>query len=199
MSLSELSEGDFIGKERRNSVRARTLLPCQIETISREQISEIESNILDQAVLDAEHATMITDWTSRTEELPKELVLVLSEMRAMRQQLTDMQRTVEITNRAAIAPRWLTINDKGLWVPRIEEDDDFSEGSLIKVQMQIPSLSSPQVLAIGEVIRVREGARPGVAIEFRAISAIHSKAIIEYALKRERQIARSKLFASVNL
>ncbi len=199
MSLSELSEGDFIGKERRNSVRARTMLPCLIEKISSEQISEIESNILDMAVLDAEHATMVTDWTSRTEELPKELVLVLSEMRAMRQQITDMQRTVELTNKAAFPSRWLTINDRGLWVPRIDEDEVFAQNDLVKVQMQIPSLSSPQVLAIGEVLRVRESERPGVAIEFRAISAIHSKAIIEYALKRERQIARSKLFASVNL
>ena len=200
MSLSELSEGEFIGKERRNSVRARTLIPCLIEKIERDQISEVESAILDMAVMDSEHAAMVTDWTSRTEELPKELVFILSEMRALRQQITEMQRIVEIGNRTSLTPRWVTINDKGLWVPRVEEDEAYAEGDLLKVQLQIPSLSSPQVLAVGEVIRVRESdSRPGMAIEFRAISAIHSRAITEYALKRERQLARSKLFSSINI
>ncbi len=200
MSLSELSEGDFIGKERRNSVRARTRIPCQIEKISHEQISEIESEILDIAVVDAEHATMVSDWASHTGELPREVVFVLSEMRAMRQQMTDLQRAVDLSNKNSLAPRWVTVNDKGLWLPCIEGEEEYVVGDLVKVQLQLPLLSSPHVLAIGEIIRVRESeTRPGFALEFRAISSIHAEAIMEYALKRERQIARSKLFASVNL
>ena len=200
MSLSELSEGDFIGKERRNSVRARTLLPCRVEKIAREEISGIESRILDLAVLDGEHAAMASDWTSRAEELPKELVLVLTEIRALRQQLTETQRVVERSNKRNLERRWVTINDRGLWVPSTEEDQALELEDIVKIELQIPSLSSPNVLAIGEVVRVRDSEqRPGFAVEFRAISSIHSRAITEYALKRERQLARSKMFASVNL
>ena len=199
--LSEVSEGEYEGRERRNSVRARAMLPCQVERIEREDIPELESYILDTAVLDAEHAHLNSgDWAERADELSREMIFVLTEIRALRQQLTDIQRAVELSSRQALTPRWVVINDRGLWLPQVAPEEDIEEGCFVKVQLQIPSLASPQILALGEVIRVRErGASRGIAIEFRSISSIHSKAIIRYALRRERQLARSKLFSSVNL
>lgn len=199
MSLNEMSESEYGSKDRRSSIRVRAMLPCLIEKIDREDILELESHILDAAVLDSEMANIgAADWSERADELSKEMVFVLNEIRALRQQLTDIQRTVQVTSRQALSPRWLVINDRGFWLPG--EEADLEQGDFVKVQLQIPSLESPNVLALGEVIRVRtEGRKPGVAIEFRSISSIHSKAIIRYALRRERQLARSKLFSSINL
>ena len=198
MSLSELSESEFDGRDRRSSVRARTLLPCAVEKIRREHVAELESAILDMAVLDHEHATLAPDWAEHAESLPRELTYVLSEMRALRQQVVELQRQIGQNAQQAIPTRWVVLNDRGLWLPRHEDDEHLIEGDLVKVQLLIPSMSSPKILALGEVIRVRTtGPKPGLALEFRAISSIHSNAIIQYALRRERQIARSKLFEGV--
>ena len=200
MSLSEVSESEYVGKDRRSSVRARSMFPCSIDKVAPEDIPEIESYILDSAVLDAEHAMLDSDWSERTEDIPRDVVFVLSEIRALRQQLTDIRRSVDSQSRDALVPRWVVINDRGLWLPMIDADAGIQEGDFVKVRLQIPSLASPNVIALGEVIRVRtRGAKPGVAVEFRSISQLHSKAIIRYALRRERQVARSKLFSSIKL
>lgn len=198
MSLSELSESEFDGSDCRSSVRARTLLPCAVTGIHRSHVAELESAILDMAVLDHEHANLAPDWAEHSESLPRDLTYVLSEMRALRQQVVELQRQIGLSSQQAITPRWVVLNDRGLWLPRVPEDDGLAEGELVKVELHIPSMSSPKILALAEIIRIRAGgARPGLALEFRAISSIHSNAIIQYALRRERQIARSKLYEGI--
>jgi hypothetical protein len=201
MSLSEFSESEYVGRERRNSVRARAMLPCQVEKIDREQVMEFESLILDAAVLDSEYANLDeADWSERSDDLSREMVYVLNEIRALRQQLTDIRRGVEASSKTALRPRWLVLNDRGFWMPLEDDQETFEDEDLVKIRLQIPSLTSPNIIALGQVVRQRETpGKRGVAIEFRSISAIHSKAILRYALRRERQLARSKLFSSVNL
>jgi len=96
MGLSEASESEYIGKERRSSIRARSMLPCKIERVPKDQIMEVESQILDLAVLDAEHLGMSdSEWVDRADDLPREVRYILSEMRALRQQMTDIRRSME--------------------------------------------------------------------------------------------------------
>ena len=200
MSLNELSESDYGGRDRRSSVRARALLPCAIERIEKEDVLKIESHILDAAVLDSEYANLDSaDWSERSDDLSREMVFVLNEIRALRQQLTDIRRSVQTQGRR-LERRWVVINDKGFWIPLLPDDDEVQDEDIVRIEIEIPSLSSPHILALGEIIRVRaDGPKPGMAIEFRSISSIHAKAILRYALRRERQLARSKLFSSLNL
>ena len=198
MGLSEASESEFVGRERRSSIRARSMLPCKIERVPKEQIMEVESQILDLAVLDAEHVGMSdSEWVDRASDLPREVRYVLAELRALRQQMTDIQRSMDLRQEPS---RWVVLNDRGLWVPTGDgEEVELSEGDFVKVHLRIPSLSSPQILALGEIIRVRQHAtRGGFAVEFRSISDMHSKAILRYALRRERELARSQLFSELN-
>lgn len=197
MGLSEASESEYIGKERRSSIRARSMLPCKIERVPKEQIMEVESQILDLAVLDAEHLGMSdSEWVDRADDLPREVRYILSEMRALRQQMTDIRRSMEQRHEPA---RWVVLNDRGLWLPTQEGDIiDLEEGDFVKVYLSIPSLSSPQILALGEIIRVRQHpTRGGFAVEFRSISDVHSKALFRYALRRERELARSRIFSEL--
>ena len=197
MGLSEASESEYIGKERRSSIRARSMLPCKIERVPKEQIMEVESQILDLAVLDAEHLGMSdSEWVDRADDLPREVRYILSEMRALRQQMTDIRRSMEQRDEPA---RWVVLNDRGLWLPTQEGDIiDLEEGDFVKVYLSIPSLSSPQILALGEIIRVRQHpTRGGFAVEFRSISDVHSKALFRYALRRERELARSRIFSEL--
>ena len=171
--------------------------------VAKETIPEYESRILDQAVLDDEYMNLNrADWTERQDELPKDTVYLLSEIRALRQQIVEIQRHVQSAAVRHISQRWLVINDRGLWVPYGEDDQELrqiQEGEFVYVDLQIPSLHTPRAQAIGEVVRVRADYKPGMALEFRSISEIHSKALVQYALRRERQIARSKLFSSLKL
>lgn len=177
------------------------MLPCLIEKIDQDQVMEFESLILDAAVLDAEYANLDeADWSERSDDLKREMVYVLNEIRALRQQLTDIRRGVESSSKSALKPRWLVINDRGFWMPIGDDEEGFEDEDLVKIRLQIPSLTSPNIIALGQSVRHRDTpGKRGVAIEFRSISAIHSKAILRYALRRERQLARSKLFSSVNL
>lgn len=181
--------------DRRSSVRVRSLLPCMIRTIDDEEIAQIEARILDLAVLESDGVLHdVADWSERTDELPREVVFVLNEIRALRQQVTELQRQVSAQGNA-IEPRWVVINDKGVWVPTRESDPEFEQGAHLEVRLQIPSVHTPDILAVGHIVRVgKDGDESGIAIGFKSISQAHSKAIIRYALRRERQLARSLRF-----
>lgn len=204
MSLNEISESEGMdGQDRRSSVRARALLPCKITRIEESEIPALESRILDIAVVDDERAQAgLSEWGSREEDLPRGMATLLREVRALRGQLAEIQREVEVLRGdRLIGRRWVVLNDRGLWVPREGSDelDHLAEGDFVELRMRLPTTSVSQVLAMAEVIRARTGEKGGVALEFRAISEIHSGAIIQYALRRERQLARSKLFSGVKL
>lgn len=184
------------GTERRSSVRVRSLLPLRVRPIDEEEIPAIEAKIIDVAVLESDNVlTDKADWSERTDELDRETVFLLNEIRALRQQISEMQRLVQAQGNASIHPRWVVINDNGLFVPTIDDDVGLAVGQYVEVQLQIPSLMTPDILAVGEIVRVAEGEdEEGVAVAFRYISEAHSKAIIRYALRRERQLARSVRF-----
>lgn len=188
------------GAERRSSVRVRSILPCHVVPVKRDQIEELQARILDLAVLESDgvmHDAL--DWRDHAEDLSREMVFALNELRAMRQQITELQRVIETHNKAGLTPRWVELNDQGLWLADGEDEPTWSMGELAEVRVQIPSLHSPEILALGEVVRVDQGdddgERSGAAFVFRAISQPHKHAIARYALRRERQLARSKRFS----
>lgn len=183
--------------ERRSSVRVRSLLPCGLRSLDQDEIAALEARILDIAVLESDSALNDTvDWSERTEDLPREVVFVLNEIRALRQQLTEIQRTVERQGDGDMEPRWVVINDRGFWAEMPGGTGDWANGDYAEVKLQIPNIHTPDILAVGEIVRVGddENGVSGVALEFRAISQLHKKAIIRYALRRERQLARSGRF-----
>lgn len=162
--------------------------------LDEDELTAMEARILDLAVLESDGLIHeVADWSERTDELPREIVFVLNEIRALRQQITEMQHLVAAQGQTALKPRWLVINDRGLWVPNEEGDEELELHDHVEVRLQIPSIHTPDILAVGEVVRVGddEDGSTGVAIGFRYISQAHSKAIIRYALRRERQVARS--------
>ena len=181
-------------EDRRSSVRVRSLRPCSVRLIGDDEIARIEAHILDLAVLESDGVLHdVADWSERTDELPREVVFVLNEIRALRQQITELQR--QVAQGAAIDQRWVVINDKGLWIPTVDGDPEFEKGQHVEVRLQIPSIHTPDILAVGEIIRVgTDDDEAGIATVFRSISQAHSKAIIRYALRRERQLARSLRF-----
>lgn len=180
--------------DRRSSVRVRSLLPCSVRLIDDDEIAMIEARILDLAVLESDGVLHdVADWSERTDELPREVVFVLNEIRALRQQITELQR--QVAQGLALEQRWVVINDKGLWIPSRDDDPEYEAKQHVEVRLQIPSVHTPDILAVGEIIRVgQDGDEAGMAIVFRSISQAHSKAIIRYALRRERQLARSLRF-----
>ncbi|MGM0557485.1 MAG: hypothetical protein ACQEVA_13965 [Myxococcota bacterium] len=185
--------------ERRSSVRVRSLLPCSLRIIEEDEINALEARILDIAVIESESAmSESVDWSERTDDLPREVTFVLNEIRALRQQITEMQRLVERQGSNSVEPRWLVINDQGFWYKLEDDDPEMSPGTYLEVKLQIPSIHNPDILAVGEVVRIsKEDGERGAGIEFRAISQLHKKAIIRYALRRERQLARSGRFPVV--
>ncbi|RAL23782.1 hypothetical protein DL240_06410 [Lujinxingia litoralis] len=180
--------------DRRSSVRVRSLLPCQIDPVEQDRIEALEARILDLAVLESDSVMNdALDWRDHAEDLSREMIFVLNELRAMRQQITEMQRLIETHNQAGLASRWVELNDQGLWLAGDEDQPRWEVGDLAEIRVQIPSLHSPEILALGEVVRVDEAPeRAGAAFAFRAISQPHQQAIARYALRRERQLARSK-------
>ncbi|TXD37850.1 hypothetical protein FRC98_09235 [Lujinxingia vulgaris] len=184
------------GAERRSSVRVRSLLPCQVTPVTADDVEALEARILDAAVLESDgvmHDAL--DWRDHADDLSREMVFALNELRAMRQQITELQRLIESHNEAGLNSRWVELNDQGMWLAAGDEYGPWSLGDLAEIRVQIPSLHSPEILAIGEVVRVDEdGERSGTAFVFRAISQPHKHAIARYALRRERQLARSKRF-----
>lgn len=181
--------------ERRSSVRVRSLVPSYFRKIEGDEIPQLEARILDAAVLEAEGVMSDkADWSERADELPRETVFLLNEIRALRQQIAEIQRVVERQGGILFEPHWVVINDNGLFVTS-EDLTLWSVGDVCEVRLQIPSLQTPDILAMGEVARVGGGEDGnGFAIVFRHISEAHSKAIIRYALRRERQGARSLRF-----
>ena len=186
--------------DRRSSVRASSLLPCAFRTIDEDEVAAVEARILDLAVIEGDSS--IDDqsmWDERSDDLSREVVLVLNEVRALRRKLAEIQRTVERGGSDEMKNRWITINDRGFRVASNDDESfDLEEGDLLEVELQIPSVFTRNILAVGEVVRIdaedsEKG--PGVAVEFRSISRIHEKAIMRYALLRERHLARSDRFA----
>lgn len=187
-------EGSNRFSDRRSSVRVRSLLPCAVRHIEPREIPRLEARILDMAVIESDGVLHdSSDWSERADDLPREVVFMLNEVRALRQQITEIQRLVERQSEGALSPRWMVINDRGFHFELAEEDPQLDIGHWLEVRVRIPSLHNPDVLAVGEVVRVDEdGGTRGAAIEFRAISQIHKQAILRYALRRERQLARSE-------
>lgn len=201
MSLTEASESEYIGEERRSSVRAKAWVPFSMEVVARESIEQVESRILDASLVDEDQANLGTeDWLEKRDEMPKEYVFMLRELRALRQQLATVREEVEgLRGRQVLASRWVVFNDRGLWIPSDGNAVEVAESDFVRIDMRIPSISSPNIMALGEVLRVREGDKGGVALEFRSISELHSQSILRYAIRRERQLARNQLFSSLNL
>lgn len=200
--MSKHADADTISDDRgdrRSSVRASSLLPCRMNEIDEEEVAAVEARILDLAVIEGDSS--IDDqsmWDERSDDLSREVVLVLNEVRALRRKLAEIQRTVERGGAEDMKPRWVTINDRGFRVAS-DEDEEFTyeTGTLLEVELQIPSVFTRNILAVGEVVRIdsEESEKgPGIAVEFRSISRIHEKAIMRYALLRERHLARSDRF-----
>jgi hypothetical protein len=194
MSKEQTEQGPGQSKERRSSVRVRSMLPCAVQVIDAEQIPEMEARILDMAVVESDGALQDTvDWSERSEELPREVVFMLNEVRALRQQITEIQRQIERQGEGALKPHWITVNDRGFHVALADDDPVLTTGDFVEFKLRIPSIHNPDVLALGEVVRVDETPKErSAAVEFRAISDLHKKAILRYAMRRERQLARSK-------
>ncbi len=189
--MQEINKGS--GEDRRSSVRVRSLLPFSFRKIDASEIPALEAQILDLAVLESDGVMNdAPDWSERTDELSREVVFVLNELRAVRQQMAEIHRMVAAQGIGLLEQRWVVINDKGLWVPTREGDVELEMGDFVEVRLQIPSVHNPDILAGGEIVRVGEDDdERGVAVAFRHISQSHKKAIIRYALRRERQLARS--------
>lgn len=195
MSTKPSDEKRVRFSERRSSVRVRSLLPCSVRVIDESEIPQLEARILDMAVIESDGVLSDTaDWSERSDDLPREVVFVLNEVRALRQQITEIQRLVERQGEGAMDPRWITINDRGFRFQKVDNDPDLSLGDFVEVKLRIPSIHNPDILAVGEVVRDDDEA---AAVEFCAISQLHKKAIIRYALRRERQLARSGKYPTV--
>ena len=178
--------------DRRSSVRVKSRLPCSVESIKQEDIAAREAQILDTAVMESDgvmHDSV--DWRDHVEDLGSEMVFVLNEIRALRQQLTEVQRLMERYNETALERRWIELNDQGLWLPAEASEHQWSVGDLAAVRIQIPSMQTPEVLAVGQALRVdADDKKEGTAFKFCSISQPHKRAISRYALRRERQLAR---------
>ncbi len=186
MTLAEDSEVD-----RRSSVRVKSLLPIKTTLLDEKQLEITVAKILDLAVLESGSLRKdIPNWAARADEVPRDVLFILHELRAIRQQMTELQRTVFAANCEGLATRWVAINDRGLFI-YTDSAPEVKVGDLIEIQLQIPSVDTPSVLAVGEVVRL-SSTKFGYAINFKNISEEHSAAIMGYALKRERELARSK-------
>ena len=189
------------GTDRRNSVRVRALLPMSFEPLSADEIARVKSRIVDQAVLDATTSFDEEEmWDERSDDLRREVVLVLNEIRALRQKMTELEGRLD-HEESGLVDRWVTLNDRGLWVPTGAETSgsnvDWSKGDYARVELRLPTVYSQRILAVGRILRVDgedegEEEGPGVAVEFSSISNRHEEAITRYALLRERQVARSE-------
>ncbi|MBA2662889.1 MAG: hypothetical protein H0U74_11370 [Bradymonadaceae bacterium] len=185
--------------DRRSSVRVRSLLPISVTPIAVDEIPALEARILDMAVIEADSVLHdLDDWSDRTDDLPREMLFMLNEVRALRMQVGEIQRVIERHGKATLQPHWVELNDQGLWIGKREDLGPWAIGEFAEIRLQIPSIHTPEILALGEVVRVdlesgREGA--GEAYGFRAISQPHKHAISRYALRRERQQARSVRFS----
>lgn len=180
--------------DRRSSVRVRSRLPCAVEPIDASEIPKLEARILDAAVLESD-AVMhdAVDWRDHSDELSNEMVFMLNEVRALRQQVTEVQRLIERHNEVELQHRWVELNVRGLWLPAEDGGQHWEVDEFASVRVQIPSIQTPEILAVARVVRIDEAdERRGTAFEFCSISKPHQRAISSYALRRERQEARSE-------
>ena len=100
---------------------------------------------------------------------------------------------MERSGEGALQSRWVTVTDRGFNYGRIDGDPPLSPGDFVEFRLRIPSIHNPDVLALGEVVRLDESAEgESAAVQFRAISDLHKKASLRYAMRRERQLARSQ-------
>ena len=185
-----------LAADRRSSIRVRSQLPCSLRLLSEEEIPALEAQILDLAVVESDGVLHdAVDWRDHAEDLSRETVFLLNEIRALRQQITEMQRIMERYGETSMGLRWIELNDQGFFLPEESKERDWAIGEVAALRVQIPSLQTPEVLAVAEVIRVDGGEeRPGTAFSFRSISSSHRNAISRYALRRERQLARTLRF-----
>lgn len=108
------------GRDRRSSVRVRSRLPCAVTPIDDDDIPAIQARILDTAVIESDGVMHdAVDWRDHVEDLSREMVFVLNEIRALRQQVTEAQRAVEQVNEIELERRWVELNAKGLWLSKI--------------------------------------------------------------------------------
>lgn len=198
MSEQDSSNGSGLNLgDRRSSVRVRSLLPISVQRVEESEIPQLEAQILDMAVLESESVLHdFSDWTDRNnEEIPREMIYVLNEIRALRMQIGEMQRAVERQGKAELQPHWIELNDQGLWIGQRENESGWVLGDFAKIRLQIPSIHTPEILAVGKVVRIdEEKGKEGEAFVFQAISQSHRRAISRYALRRDRQQARSVKF-----
>ncbi len=183
--------------DRRSSVRVRSMLPISVQRVDESEIPQLEAQILDMAVLESESVLHdFSDWTDRNnDEIPREMIYVLNEIRALRMQVGEMQRAVERQGKVELQPHWIELNDQGLWIGRREDDANWELGEFAKLRLQIPSIHTPEILAVGKLVRIdEEVGKEGEAFVFQAISQAHRRAISRYALRRDRQQARSVKF-----
>ncbi len=182
------------GRDRRSSVRVRSRLPCSVEPIEKDELQAYQARILDTAVIESEGVMHdAVDWRDHAEDLSREMVFVLNEIRALRQQLTEVHRLMDRQNETDLSSRWVELNNQGLWIPADEVNHEWSVGDHAAIRIKIPSIQTPEILAVGQVLRVDAGGeRAGTAFEFCRISQPHKQAISRYALRRERQLARSE-------
>jgi hypothetical protein len=186
MTLAEDSEVD-----RRSSVRVKSLLPIKTTLLDEKQLEITVAKILDLAVMESGSLKKeLPNWADRADEVPRDVLFILYELRAIRQQMTELQRTVLSAKDDGLTARWVAINDRGLFI-YTDAAPKVKMGDLIEIKLQIPCVDTPEVLAVGEVVRLST-TKFGYAINFKNISDEHSSAIIGYALKRERELARSK-------
>lgn len=75
---------------------------------------------------------------------------------------------------------------------RVETDQPVAVGDTVEVKMILPLYPPAGVLAIGEVVRAEEvaGGRRKVAVQFTDMDDDVRDVIIQYALKRQREIIR---------
>ncbi len=198
MTEKDSTEGPGLNpSDRRSSVRVRSLLPVSVQRVDESEIPEIEAQILDMAVLESESVLHdFSDWTDRNnDEIPREMIYILNEIRALRMQVGEMQRAVERQGKIELQPHWIELNDQGLWIGQRAEEARWELGEFAKIRLQIPSIHTPEIFAVGKVVRIDfEKGKEGEAFVFQAISQSHRRAISRYALRRDRQQARSVKF-----
>ena len=186
MVLAEDSE-----TERRSSVRVKSLLPLKVSLLNEEQLEISIAKILDLAVLESGNLNdQGPDWNDRSDEVPRDVLFILRELRSIRQKMTELQRLVLSAKDSGLVSTWIAINDQGLFI-YTDGKPAFEVGDLLELQLQIPCIGTPEVLAVGEVVRLST-TKDGYAIRFKNISEENAKAIMRYALRRERELARSK-------
>ena len=79
--------------ERRSSVRVKSLLPISVVSIEESDLEGLQSRILDLAVLAEDNELKDkADWNERTDEISRDVLYLLQEVRSLRRHLAEIQR-----------------------------------------------------------------------------------------------------------